>query len=1044
MCPLIGGVLFFSVYTGPESYANGEEVYSLIAGLIALQGRPHILATAQLDFIVLPRPVPSSTLPAEETSEGSEQGLEGSSSTSSSKEMSVFSRVDNDRLCALFFEKLITHRSQETFHSNESDETLTGILRVLLVLIDGQAAQRSFVGTLSGQPHKLRQLATTEALSSRPETEEEGTEETKKEKEQKRGEGTAVTLIEYLYSRCLFPNQSQRSGTAAAKGDTRSSSLSEAAACLSPISRKLAYALLLEVCGDNCANMTALVGVMCDEGSLSTGDPSVSGASHGDLLVGITESLGSKLFGANVERKSSSSAAKSSRHGKHSTRSTLQWEYDPSVLIKKQNMYLGLVNQGCTCYMNAFLQQLFHVESFTTAFLAIESHIGDMGDADDYTKDNTATLFELQILFCYLRLSQKKYCDTIAFAKVFKDYDMEPIRLGEQKDINEYASMLFDKLESNQECKSLIQEKFGGELVWQVISTDDDCAYTSEREEPYVMLTAEVGGKSNLEDSLELYVAGEMLCGDNKIEVELEPEEPGGDIVTRKVDALRRCAIRTLPPVLIVHLKRFEFDLETLNRRKLNDLFTFPTELDMFPYTEEGLRQDAVRKRSRSRTQEDNEGDKEGDLTTEQEEETNDQERLAGDYRYTLKGVVVHAGAIDSGHYYSFVRVRSRGSTSAGSGSGVGESSTPTAASSSSSSAGVSSSTAQDNQRSAPDNNGTDNGWEWMEFNDTTVSPFSMDSIPSECFGGTAGGGMGSGEQQRWKQHSAYMLIYERTHHTETVHEVRVSTSDSTNMDKKLQMMDTLRSNQVAEEVRRMRTESASLYAPPVNNVKPRVHFSRTLSTSVVASISPSILSAVDSENSSFLLDLMRFNKDYILFYWKLLQTNVLSDSLDLISKTLIANETPSNQLSCHEDILPQKELVTRTIYLSLAFCFEVLFRARGQQCIPPFLEKLEDLVARDESGFCASVLLSEWTREPVQRPLGKFKTCRMAAKTTNYLRESLMGCCCLLLFLWLFALNNNFQIWLQRQEIRAWTRTLCQPLPLPPGNQGAQNHIFP
>lgn len=37
----------------------------------------------------------------------------------------------------------------------------------------------------------------------------------------------------------------------------------------------------------------------------------------------------------------------------------------------------------------------------------------------------------------------------------------------------------------------------------------------------------------------------------------------------RKVEALRRCAFRELPPTLIIHLKRFEFNIETMDRKKV-------------------------------------------------------------------------------------------------------------------------------------------------------------------------------------------------------------------------------------------------------------------------------------------------------------------------------------------------------------------------------------------------------------------------------------------------------------------------------------------
>ncbi len=40
---------------------------------------------------------------------------------------------------------------------------------------------------------------------------------------------------------------------------------------------------------------------------------------------------------------------------------------------------------------------------------------------------------------------------------------------------------------------------------------------------------------------------------------------------------------------MILHLKRFEFDLEFFVKYKINDKVTFPFELDMAPYTADGI-----------------------------------------------------------------------------------------------------------------------------------------------------------------------------------------------------------------------------------------------------------------------------------------------------------------------------------------------------------------------------------------------------------------------------------------------------------------------
>ena len=44
--------------------------------------------------------------------------------------------------------------------------------------------------------------------------------------------------------------------------------------------------------------------------------------------------------------------------------------------------------------------------------------------------------------------------------------------LGEQKDINEFAGMLFDKLENNKECGSLLASTIQGTIVWKTRSTE--------------------------------------------------------------------------------------------------------------------------------------------------------------------------------------------------------------------------------------------------------------------------------------------------------------------------------------------------------------------------------------------------------------------------------------------------------------------------------------------------------------------------------------------------------------------------------------------
>ena len=48
---------------------------------------------------------------------------------------------------------------------------------------------------------------------------------------------------------------------------------------------------------------------------------------------------------------------------------------------------------------------------------------------------------------------------------------------------------------------------------------------------------------------------------------------------------MKRLCLNKLPPVLVIQLKRFEYDFEKVCAIKFNDYFEFPRELDVEPYT---------------------------------------------------------------------------------------------------------------------------------------------------------------------------------------------------------------------------------------------------------------------------------------------------------------------------------------------------------------------------------------------------------------------------------------------------------------------------
>ena len=86
-----------------------------------------------------------------------------------------------------------------------------------------------------------------------------------------------------------------------------------------------------------------------------------------------------------------------------------------------------------------------------------------------------------------------------------------------------------------------------------------------------------------------------------------------------------RACFKDLPDNLIFHLKRFDYDVMTGMRSKINDAFEFPRQIDMAPYHVDY--------------------------------QMNPNMQGSPDV-FELVGVLVHSGTAESGHYYSYIRER--------------------------------------------------------------------------------------------------------------------------------------------------------------------------------------------------------------------------------------------------------------------------------------------------------------------------------------------------------------------------------------------------
>lgn len=100
------------------------------------------------------------------------------------------------------------------------------------------------------------------------------------------------------------------------------------------------------------------------------------------------------------------------------------------------------------------------------------------------------------------------------------------------------------------------------------------CRYA--KEEPFSVISVDIRNHSNLLDSMEQYVKGELLEGADSYHC---------DKCDKKVVTVKRLCVKKLPPVLAIQLKRFEYDFDRVCAIKFNDYFEFPRNFDMEPYT---------------------------------------------------------------------------------------------------------------------------------------------------------------------------------------------------------------------------------------------------------------------------------------------------------------------------------------------------------------------------------------------------------------------------------------------------------------------------
>ncbi|XP_057778704.1 ubiquitin C-terminal hydrolase 12-like isoform X2 [Salvia miltiorrhiza] len=274
------------------------------------------------------------------------------------------------------------------------------------------------------------------------------------------------------------------------------------------------------------------------------------------------------------------------------------WSHDS----KKETGYVGLKNQGATCYMNSLLQTLYHIPYFRKAVYHMPTTEND--------NPSGSIPLALQSLFYKLQ-----YSDTsVATKELTKSFGWDTYDSFMQHDVQELNRVLCEKLEDKMKgtvVEGTIQQLFEGHHMNYIECINVE--YKSTRKESFYDLQLDVKGCKDIYASFDKYVEVERLEGDNKYHAEQYGLQ----------DAKKGVLFIDFPPVLQLQLKRFEYDFVRDTMVKINDRYEFPLQLDL---------------------------DRENRKYLSPEADSSVRNL------YTLHSVLVHSGGVHGGHYYAYIR----------------------------------------------------------------------------------------------------------------------------------------------------------------------------------------------------------------------------------------------------------------------------------------------------------------------------------------------------------------------------------------------------
>ena len=262
--------------------------------------------------------------------------------------------------------------------------------------------------------------------------------------------------------------------------------------------------------------------------------------------------------------------------------------------------FIGLKNLGSTCYINTILQIFYNIPLLRESLLSCDTSFNEGKNC----------LYQLKKVFYSLRYLLTNFYTPTSFIENFDNEKLDP---KIQMDIFEFLCNFLDKIEKklkNTVNENIIKYFFLG-IQNDILAFDNPCQHHRINQSNFYTIQLQVQNKYNLYQSLDSFIEGERMEGDNCVFCEK---------CNKKIPAVKSQNFQILPRILTFVLKRFEFNYNTMQKFKINDYYEFPLELNMNKYVQ-----------------------KDNNVIG------------SNNYLYKLKSIVIHSGTCESGHYYCYI-----------------------------------------------------------------------------------------------------------------------------------------------------------------------------------------------------------------------------------------------------------------------------------------------------------------------------------------------------------------------------------------------------